>query len=358
MGTPSRRPGRPGAGPRTPPQVDPGRASVDGEPLAGGVVDYLLLQVVGRLVAGPPSCSEVHGVAAADELGVVVGGEAVVGGDQTLVDQVEPVVQDLLGAVVVEVDLHGGRVVPVEDVGLRARLVEEGLDVGATVRHEVGQHDVAAGVLELLGRDGELVPGGRDTDARGIEDVLAVEHAHRATVDRDRVDTIAVAVVRPDARAVVLLDLVRAVRGQVHQAVADDEARQHLGLEHDHVRRAGAGLDGGAELGVLVVALTGVAPADLDVVMRLVEQVDDALKGWVPGPHGHLLGVGHLDLVGAAARAASVSGRTLSAVGPLRGAPARAGGQTGDDHGSADAGGDPAAPVVTRPTNAAHTNPP
>ena len=58
--------------------------------------------------------------------------------------------------------------------------------------------------------------------------------------------------------------------------------------------RAGARLDRGRELGVLVVALTGVRPADLHVVVGLVELVHDRLEGRVPGPDRDLLAPGFL----------------------------------------------------------------
>jgi len=56
------------------------------------------------------------------------------------------------------------------------------------VVREVGEIGLRIGGVQLAGRYREIVPGRGHRDAVGGEDVLAVEHAHRARVLRVGVD--------------------------------------------------------------------------------------------------------------------------------------------------------------------------
>jgi hypothetical protein len=101
--------------------------------------------------------------------------------------------------------------------------------------------------MELAGRGSELVPGLRDLDAVLVEDVLAVQHAQRTGVLRDRPDlAVGPADLRPRPVHELVLQRRRAVRAQVQQAVGDGEGRDVLELDLRHVGSTGAGLQGRA----------------------------------------------------------------------------------------------------------------
>ena len=99
----------------------------------------------------------------------------------------------------------------------------------------------AAGILHLLRGGLVLGPRRRRRDAVLVEDVLAVDHAHRAAVDRGAVDAVADRDVLPGALAEVRLDVLVAEVADVDERVLDLEGRDAVGLDHDHVGSAGAG---------------------------------------------------------------------------------------------------------------------
>ena len=153
------------------------------------------------------------------------------------------------------------------------------------VARQVGQVHVRGGGVQLARRGRELVPGLRDLDAVLVEDVLPVEHAHRAGVLRDGPDLAARAAdLTPGPVDELVLQRGRAVRSQVQQAVGDRERRDVLELDLRHVRRSRTGLQRGAHLGVVRQALAGVDHLDLDGRVLLGEERD--LLGDVgdPGP--------------------------------------------------------------------------
>jgi hypothetical protein len=181
-----------------------------------GAPDGALVSALESLqVAGAPRCGEVDRVRSVDQLGVVVGGERLVDRDGARVGQRGPVLEDVLGRLVVHIDadLERLRAVVVERHG--PGLGEQRLSERAAVRREVREHAGRAGGLELLGCGGELVPRGGGGDAVLIEDVLAVDHAHRAAVDGDGVHRGSGRDVLPRTLGVVALDLIGAVLRQV-----------------------------------------------------------------------------------------------------------------------------------------------
>jgi hypothetical protein len=142
--------------------------------------------------------------------------------------------------------------------------------------------------MQLPGRCGELVPGLGDLDPVLVEDVLPVEHAHRAGVLGHPENLFALRDLAPGPVDELVLDGVGAVSRQIEQVTRRGEGRDELELDLHHVRRAGPRLESSAQLGVLGGPLTGVDNLDLDVGVLVFEQLHLFLDAANPGPERQL----------------------------------------------------------------------
>ena len=117
----------------------------------------------------------------------------------------------------------------------------------------------------------ELIPGRRRRDVIRVQQLLVAHHDHRAGVLRVRVDAVALRHLRHGPGHELVLDVVRAVLGQVCQLATRDERRQVLELDLDDIGDIRVGLERRLECGVLGVAVALVDVVDVDGRLGRVE---------------------------------------------------------------------------------------
>ena len=219
----------------------------------------------------------------------VTGGGHPGGGERPVAGADEPVGED---AVPVLGDPQGGLAHHVHDpaVALGAEPVRAGLHHPA---HQVGAvggvqgHEGLARVLDGAQQLAELVPGGGGRQAQlPLEHLAVVEGGHRPRVLGDAPHGISHHGLSVGAGVVLVLVLLDAVAGQVHQGPGERELRQGAQLHLGDVGPASRG-HGREDLGVAAVVAAG-DPGGLhaDPVLGLVVDVGHLLQVLEPGPVG------------------------------------------------------------------------
>ena len=296
-----------------------------GPPLPGGLAGGALQE------DRPPRGGGPGGVLAAGQSLVPLVGEVGVDRGGPGGDQVAPVLRHLLALVAGQVDGH--RLLTVELEGASTELPHVGDDLTGLAGGHV--HQVALGVLGPIrvGGGGEVVPGLGRRDTGIGEQVVAVEQTHRARVLRDAPEAVVGVDLAPHPLGELGGDVGRGVRRQVEQrAVTQRERRDELELHLGDVRPALSGLDRRAELLVVRSALADVDDVDLDLRVRLREEVDLVLDVGHPGPEGQgglgvqgLVDVGLRDRGGRGLWGAARAGVTAAASGQKPGTRGRSG---------------------------------